>query len=408
MFRRGTSSTNTTPNRYGRPRGSSHGSRRGGANTTKHKGAFENSIWLCNCTPRLPAEHFKVRKEGRNQGRWFYTCQNAELMRCDFFLWDEDAKPRMESAVLGNSRSENITEGNGRGRTIGQVERSESQRTTASPSPSPLLARSIRDVGRDSQTKHAKSIGAKRKIQEMGFDDDDEDTFPWALSGQEEVELALVADSVSCPPETPRKAVRTDAYATPSTISTRTRKLPWLDYSTETPQSKTASLNNPISPTKSLTSIAFEALPTPTSAGKMLGLPETTDTTPTPSRYKDALSAPTTPATPSMPSVKDEVLTLLASTTATLPANIASQLCSILTKHDNRAQGAVKGRDAVRTALRTKDAKITELQARIDGLEADRELDKAVIRKLRFESAEKARRAKQTKLDFTTPGKGAG
>ncbi|KAJ9627231.1 hypothetical protein H2203_003693 [Taxawa tesnikishii (nom. ined.)] len=386
MFRRGTSSTNTTPNRYGRPRGSSHGSRRGGANTTKHKGAFENSIWLCNCTPRLPAEHFKVRKEGRNQGRWFYTCQNAELMRCDFFLWDEDAKPRMESAVLGNSRSENITEGNGRGRTIGQVERSESQRTTASPSPSPLLARSIRDVGRDSQTKHAKSIGAKRKIQEMGFDDDDEDTFP-GLS---------------------RAKKRTDAYATPSTISTRTRKLPWLDYSTETPQSKTASLNNPISPTKSLTSIAFEALPTPTSAGKMLGLPETTDTTPTPSRYKDALSAPTTPATPSMPSVKDEVLTLLASTTATLPANIASQLCSILTKHDNRAQGAVKGRDAVRTALRTKDAKITELQARIDGLEADRELDKAVIRKLRFESAEKARRAKQTKLDFTTPGKGAG
>ena len=47
-----------------------------------------------------------MKKEGKNQGRWFYTCQNQEPQRCGFFLWDEDAKLREEGAVLNNSRSE--------------------------------------------------------------------------------------------------------------------------------------------------------------------------------------------------------------------------------------------------------------------------------------------------------------
>ncbi len=30
----------------------------------------ESDIRVGNCDPRLPAEHFKVKKESKNQGRW--------------------------------------------------------------------------------------------------------------------------------------------------------------------------------------------------------------------------------------------------------------------------------------------------------------------------------------------------
>merc|ERR1711915_155335 len=86
----------------GRGRGQGTTSSRGG----RGGGVFADGIWQCNCTPRLPAEHFKVKKEGKNQGRWFYTCQQQQEKRCDFFLWDEDAKPREEAAVLSGKRTE--------------------------------------------------------------------------------------------------------------------------------------------------------------------------------------------------------------------------------------------------------------------------------------------------------------
>ena len=83
---------------------------RGGARNTRQrsqpKGVFADGIWHCDCIPRLPAEHYKVKKEGKNHGRWFHTCQQAEPNRCGFFLWDDDAKPREEAAVLTGSRTE--------------------------------------------------------------------------------------------------------------------------------------------------------------------------------------------------------------------------------------------------------------------------------------------------------------
>jgi hypothetical protein len=59
-----------------------------------------------NCTPHLPASHFKVKKEGKNRDRWFYTCQLEKEKSCGFFLWGEDAKEREGRALLGNKRSE--------------------------------------------------------------------------------------------------------------------------------------------------------------------------------------------------------------------------------------------------------------------------------------------------------------
>lgn len=54
---------------------------------------------------------FQVRRESKNKGRWFYTCQKDRTKgaaghpdKCDFFLWAEDARLREEGALFGRRR----------------------------------------------------------------------------------------------------------------------------------------------------------------------------------------------------------------------------------------------------------------------------------------------------------------
>lgn len=125
-------------------------SKRGGRSSTKapftprKKGLFEDGQWLCTSTLsplsssssspanhrlsqvlfsstsspplltalfpktgdcRKPALFLTVKKEGANKGKHFYTC---DTKRCDFFLWEQDAKARERDALLThNCRSEN-------------------------------------------------------------------------------------------------------------------------------------------------------------------------------------------------------------------------------------------------------------------------------------------------------------
>ncbi|GAB7356729.1 hypothetical protein MBLNU459_g7635t1 [Dothideomycetes sp. NU459] len=348
------------------------------------RGLFVDGMWLCNCAPRLPAEHFKVKKEGRNQGRWFYTCQNGEGRRCDFFLWDEDAKPRMEAAILSNSRNEpaampgvfqnrakdppplTTTAGTSRANAIHLDNRSPTQ----SPGPSPSYT-----AGTDSShTLTSISSGQKRTVGDTDFGSDDNenesDPFPWALTGQEEAEMTRVVDRISHAPETPRKVAKTEAYTTPATTTAK-RRLPWLDYSDETPtQIQTPSKH---------VGLLTPASKTPASRGKDAMAP---DTTPTPLRFKDALTESSTSS-----ELIDEVFATFKAASAMPTSDLAVRLKSVLTKHDLRTQGVAKGREISRLALKAKDAKIAELQARVSALEAEREVDRARIRGLRLKDA---------------------
>lgn len=46
---------------------------------------------LGSCDPPLKPAFRQVMKEGRNQGRWFYTCPKPSGKQCGFFLWEESA-----------------------------------------------------------------------------------------------------------------------------------------------------------------------------------------------------------------------------------------------------------------------------------------------------------------------------
>jgi len=328
-----------------------------------------------------------VKKEGKNQGRWFYTCQQNEPKRCDFFLWDEDAKPREAAAVLNNRRTEPVEQREdvqhgwnagqaqqpqqqaGRGLFASMSTRSqarEDDEETLSPTPSPPQPSAVKA-----------NNGLKRTAQDAGMDEDDE-TFPWPLTGQEEAELADVAEVPA--PETPHKALKTGVYATPATTGGK-RRLPWVEQAQPTtPATSTKGAHSYFdTPSKAPITDSPTIRPTPT-PNPPLTLATAKSPSPPP-RFKNALTNPADSAS----SLTTEALATLQN--VSIPPDKLSNLRSVLSKHDLKTQGISKGRDISRLALKAKDAKVAELQARIASLEAEREAERGVIRQLRWAKA---------------------
>jgi LysM repeat protein len=381
-------------------RGRGYGGRgRGVPRSTELKGVFADGIWNCECKPRLPAEHFKVKKETKNKGRWFYTCQNQAEKRCDFFLWHEDAKLREEGAVLNNSRSEpqhrqvsNAQDGWAAGRTRTGIFANIDPTATKATHESVGDDDATTDEGSPPPAYSSQQAGSKRKAEAADLnqeDDYDDELLPWPLTGQEEQDLVAAADSRALPPETPRKAVKTGIYATPVTTVQKMRTLPWLQQpykpasvprtpSLVTDQQKEYMDSPSKPPTKALPPITEQAYgPTPT---LQASTPKTQSKSPSPpNRHRDALANPADKSS----SLTNEALATLAGTS--IPPSVLSNLRGILSKHDLKSQGIAKGRDISRLALKAKEAKIMELQARIASFKAEREVDRSVIRSLRLE-----------------------
>ncbi|KAF2085647.1 hypothetical protein K490DRAFT_4970, partial [Saccharata proteae CBS 121410] len=263
-----------------------------------------------DCNPRVPANHFKVKKAGPNQGKWFYSCQQQpDDKRCGFFLWQEDAEVRERAAVLANSRDE--------------PDAAAQQSPPKRPSPPPAY-------------QALPSNNGKRKLQSEA-DGDDEDEFGWPTNGavQQQITRTLDSGSLMPPPITPRKAIKTNAFATPS----RSGLL--------TPASHhTGNLEN--------TSQA---------------------NTPTPSRF---LGTPSGESEASA-SLVAEVMNFLGKQNCVLGRENEDGLRQLLKRHVARSEGIARGREMTRLALKEKDAKINYLQARIETLEAEIETRNAVI-----------------------------
>merc|ERR1712070_1221672 len=385
----------------GRSRGRGRGttsSRGGGVSAVRPKGVLWDGIWHCNCTPRLPAEHFKVKKEGKNQGRWFYTCQQQQEKRCDFFLWDEDAKPREEAAVLSGKRTEpggvnaggQTQDGWNAGRGYGQNEYGavsntdaisdnggSNRQASAKPSSPPPPYSSPMDQVPKAGLKRGASMG-----------DEDEEAFSWSLTAQEEQDLAKVAARTA--PETPNKAQKTGVYATPATSGKR--KLPW-EMPQQQQQQQQPATPSTVGTTGKIVTDYFHQSPSKRPAAfspiteELEPVIETPHVAPTPAtaqtpksaRHHNALVNPADSAS----TLTAEALSALSA--VRLPPDVLSNLRSILSKHDLKSQGVTRGRDISRLALKSKEAKIAELQKRIESLEADMKLDRGVIRQLRWQ-----------------------
>ncbi|KAK9313905.1 hypothetical protein V1524DRAFT_448443 [Lipomyces starkeyi] len=78
-------------------------------NTSNAPGCLLNSDNRCNCNPRRQAALREVKKDGRNKGRYFYSCATG---KCNFFLWEDDARLREGNARSALARTRTLNASN--------------------------------------------------------------------------------------------------------------------------------------------------------------------------------------------------------------------------------------------------------------------------------------------------------
>lgn len=304
---------------------------------TSKRGAFLNGIWHCDCEPRMPADKFQTRKAGANHGRWFYTCQKAQHKSCNFFLWADEAQTREQSAVLKNSRSEML----------------------ATPQTPRKNFKSFEPPTPDTRPKHTptkQTVPTSALRAQTSLGDPDEE-FDWSSGAEEELVEALEIY------ETPRKAARTAEITSP-------RK------SVQSADSAT---------TDSTMRACDDVFTTPSTSKKHIstGLLTPSHTPATGNSQAQTQSQHQQDLGPA--SLAAQALTILKA--ANVPSKIENELVDLLSNYELRTQGIAKGRDISRVAIQTKDRRITELQARIQGLEAERETTRTVISHLKHDMA---------------------
>lgn len=329
------------------------GGRSGGGGPPR--GQFLNGVWHCDCNPRLPAVHFETKKPGPNQGKWFRTCQKPQEERCSFFLWDHHAQAREKSALTNNSRTESAPADPALTNPV----------TPSKRPPSPPPPYTIQTNAPTSSRKRSRPITDVLDEYGLGQVDDDD------------------LNEVMVQAETPSKPARGTNFMTPPP---KRQKLPWQTESAsssrenglQTPRTDGRTPGDPFAlkhPTPA------GALFTPTSRAdadehQQIATPSSSFETPTPGRFRHAVNE----------DIVKDVFELLKNGSVRLPEHTEQELRTLLARHTKNAEGYKRGRDVIRTTVKAKDAKITELTYRINTVEAELEAEKAMVKHLQWEA----------------------
>ena len=236
--------------------------------------------------------------------------------------------------------------------------------------PEPITPGTPSKPSNSTPSSSARGMGTQGTTTQ-GSDSGEEEFYDWPASDEDE--LSKFADLASNgrpmpPPETPRKAIKADMLSTPG--KRRYDEMAAADGDAPNPSPQTEGgdiFTTPTTGTHGKGLFASAALPSPAE-------------TPTPIRYKDI--PPTQES-----ELASEVLTALQSHNASISSEIRETVRNICNKHVLYTRGMIKGRDVSRAIAKSKDRQLIELQAEIEGLKAERETNRAVIRHLRRDMA---------------------
>lgn len=231
---------------------------------------------------------------------------------------------------------------------------------------SKTLADASRDDRANKNTIEGHIAASEKRIADYAKAEEDE-FGDFSLSADDLVQLdtpsKTTAHQRGADLETPRKVVKFDTAMTPGS-KRKSDEMAW-----PTPQTG----NNDVFSGPALTRLKGSMW----DGNKNPGLVSPA-ITPTPSRFRDALQG--------QPEHTDydvttEVMDMLQG--QNVDEETSKKLKEVLNKHALKTSGIAKGRDISRLALKSKDAKIAELQQRISALETEREMDKVVIRNIK-------------------------
>lgn len=223
--------------------------------------------------------------------------------------------------------------------------------------------RKTSDTGWRAQTPaQAQTPSKSAKARMIAEDSGDTDSFDWD-DGLDE-EMGSFSDRLRQPDfnkdlDLPRKAPRT-----PSRTSPGKRKLSdFEDSDTVTARCDSGFLTPQQSQTDRVPPSSVEV-----------------SMTPTPSRYTNALSAD---SQADISELAGQAIKILEGHNVVLSRRAQNDLISLLNTHDLKTKGIMRGRDISRIALKKKDEQIMTLNERVQSLEAQRELDRAMVNGLK-------------------------
>ncbi|WEW58591.1 hypothetical protein PRK78_004059 [Emydomyces testavorans] len=329
-----------------------------------------------------------------NRGRTSASTRGtSKRNRCEFFLWDDEAKRRSGQALLAGSRSEAVnarddtpkTPAVSRVRDIthtglltpetGQKKRvrsGEDDITEAEESPS-----KTRRVGeRKVSSFLTRWLNNLREANEQRELEEDDALFGWNEEMDEEaVDLMTNRDETQSTEHASAPAAHVDKPAQPEHLKVLTpRKGSYPQSSLQVRQQPAMppALENKaaaLSPRASRPSVTTNHVHPPQ--------------TPTPIRFT---SSPFMNRYPTRPPPQEQycklisqTLTLLETHHISLPPDAKHELISLLDTYDLRTLGIIKGRDVSRMAIKSRDEKIQDLLERIECLEAEREAWRAGV-----------------------------
>ncbi|KAJ5902756.1 hypothetical protein N7495_003284 [Penicillium taxi] len=327
-------------------------------------GLFKDGSWRCNCNDRPIAAKYEVKKEGRNKGRFFYTCQKKG---CTFWLWADEAIPRESNMNTANTTND-ADNGSQNGRACAGWLPSTPTKYIQPKITGLLTPQTERKAPSTPANNEFKKPLLSAKARMMAEDTDD---FGWNDDSDENDELTnfLFKSQVelkengplfspktpSCLPETPSKAART-----PQTTSPGKRK---LSEFTE-PGSFANSSAVKGSPARSLFSSTF-----PPSSIEMCQ-------TPTPSKYRDVLSCDSHTDTSDL---AEDAIAILEKHNVVLPNDARKDLVARLNKEKLKASGISRGRDLLREKSKKLELEITSLKETVVNLQAQHAMDQTLI-----------------------------
>ncbi|KAI4202381.1 MAG: hypothetical protein LQ350_002599 [Teloschistes chrysophthalmus] len=291
-----------------------------------------------------------------------FSDAQAQPKRCNFFLWDDEAKPREAATVLNNSRTEP-------GQNP-QTPTKPSNTTSSSGLQTPYTGYGSdrQNQAHSLQDTPSKPSSARQNVSDtQSTSATEEEFYDWPASDDEDVLKELdQASSIRTmpPPETPRKAMKTDSFTTPA-------KRLFSEMKSGSEDSWPTSSDD-VFVTPSTSSRTTNGLPT-----TGLVTPSTTADTPTPRRFKDPFQSGQDSE------LTSEVLKTLQKHGIITNSDARAELKALCDKHSLSARSVLRGRDISRAMVNTKNEKISELQEEIAALQAERETSRAMIRHMR-------------------------
>jgi hypothetical protein len=235
------------------------------------------------------------------------------------------------------------------------------------------------EAARDKRTMEGQAAASNKFMADLARDEEDEYSSSFELPPEMERAMAKAAEQAEMrSPETPRKAIKTSYAATPGSKR----------------KHEEDSLPTPVTGTNK----AISGYNGASNDDDVFGTPSTTlrgevsngngrfgfrSPSATPSQFAQpregtAVSEDRGERPQQNYDITDEVMDLLRD--QDINEEATSSLTELLNKHALKISGISKGRDITRVALKAKDAKIAELQQKIAALEAERDLDKRIIR----------------------------